>query len=100
MDEQILRRRLRTELDRKNALLERLYGVDPLDYDTVIDDLLGLAEVIRPHVVSSEGVVQDALAAGQDVLIECAQATMLDIDYGSYPYVTSSSPTAASSTST
>ena len=95
MDERILRRRLQTELDRKNALLDRLYGVDPLDYDTVVDDLLGLAEVIRPHVVSSEGIVQDALAAGQEVLIECAQATMLDIDYGSYPYVTSSSPTAA-----
>ena len=95
MDERILRRRLQTELDRKNVLLDRLYGVDPLDYDTVVDDLLGLAEVIRPHVVSSEGIVQDALAAGQEVLIECAQATMLDIDYGSYPYVTSSSPTAA-----
>lgn len=95
MDERILRYRLRTELDRKNVLLDRLYGVAPLDYDTVIDELLGLAEVIRPHVVASEVVVQDALAAGQIVLIECAQATMLDIDYGSYPYVTSSSPTAA-----
>ena len=95
MDERILRHRLRTELNRKNVLLDRLYGVAPLDYDTVVDELLGLAEVIRPHVVASEVVVQDALAAGQEILIECAQATMLDIDYGSYPYVTSSSPTAA-----
>ena len=95
MDERILRHRLRSELDRKNVLLDRLYGVAPLDYDTVVDELLGLAEVIRPHVVASEVVVQDALAAGQEILIECAQATMLDIDYGSYPYVTSSSPTAA-----
>ncbi len=95
MDERILRYRLRTELDRKNVLLDRLYGVAPLDYGTVVDELLGLAEVIRPHVVASEVVVQDALAAGQNILIECAQATMLDIDYGSYPYVTSSSPTAA-----
>ncbi len=95
MDERILRYRLRTELDRKNALLDRLYGVEPLDYDTVVSELLELAEVIRPHVVASEVVVQDALATGQNILIECAQASMLDIDYGSYPYVTSSSPTAA-----
>ncbi len=95
MDERILRHRLRSELDRKNVLLDRLYGVAPIDYDTVVDELLELAEVIRPHVVASEVVVQDALAAGQEILIECAQATMLDIDYGSYPYVTSSSPTAA-----
>lgn len=95
LDERILRYRLRTELDRKNVLLDRLYGVEPLDYDTVVSELLELAEVIRPHVVASEVVVQDALAAGQNILIECAQATMLDIDYGSYPYVTSSSPTAA-----
>ena len=95
MDERILRHRLRTELDRKNVLLDRLYGVGTLDYDTVAEELLELAEVIRPHVVASEVIVQDALAARQNVLIECAQATMLDIDYGSYPYVTSSSPTAA-----
>lgn len=95
MDERILRYRLRTELDRKNVLLDRLYGVAPLEFDTVVTELLELAEVIRPHVVASEVVVQDALAAGQNILIECAQATMLDIDYGSYPYVTSSSPTAA-----
>jgi adenylosuccinate synthase len=95
MDERILRYHLRTELDRKNAVLDRLYGAATLDFDDVIHELLELAEVIRPHVVASEVVVQDALAAGQDVLIECAQATMLDIDYGSYPYVTSSSPTAA-----
>ena len=95
MDERTLRHRLRTELDRKNVLLDRLYGAPALEFDVVAGELLELAEVIRPHVVASEVVVQDALAAGQDVLIECAQATMLDIDYGSYPYVTSSSPTAA-----
>lgn len=95
MDERVLRYRLRTELDRKNAILDKLYGAETLDYDTVVGELLELAEVIRPHVVASEVVVQDALATGRNVLIECAQATMLDIDYGSYPYVTSSSPTAA-----
>lgn len=95
MDEHLLRVRLGSVLDRKNAVLDRLYGAPTLDPATVIDDLLELAEIIRPHVVASEVVVQDALAAGQDVLVECAQATMLDIDYGSYPFVTSSSPTAA-----
>ncbi|HEV2529757.1 MAG TPA: adenylosuccinate synthase [Thermomicrobiales bacterium] len=95
MDEHFLRYRLRLELDRKNALMESGYGAPPMDYDPILDELLEAAEVLRPYVASSETLVQDALADGRDVLIECAQATMLDIDYGSYPFVTSSSPTAA-----
>ena len=95
LDDHFLRYRLRLELDRKNVLLEAVYGAPAMDYDPILDELLEAADVLRPYVTSSETLVQDALADGQDLLIECAQATMLDIDYGSYPFVTSSSPTAA-----
>ncbi len=57
--------------------------------------MIELTEFIRPMVIPTEVIVQDALADGERIIVECAQGAMLDIDYGTYPYVTSSSPTAA-----
>jgi adenylosuccinate synthase len=91
----ILRRRLAIELDANNQLLGAVYSAEGFDYDAMLLNLVEYAERIRPYVVASEILVQDELATGADVLIECAQGSMLDIDYGTYPYVTSSSPTAA-----
>jgi adenylosuccinate synthase len=91
----VLRRKLAIEIDAKNHHLAGVYGDAPLDYQALYAELMELAEVIRPMVVPTEVVVQDAISAGERIIIECAQGAMLDIDYGTYPYVTSSSPTAA-----
>ncbi|MGI8403754.1 MAG: adenylosuccinate synthase [Thermomicrobiales bacterium] len=91
----ILRRKLAIELDSKNQQLTRLYGDTALDFNDIYQSLIAWGDQLRPYVTATEVLVQDALSADKAVLIECAQGAMLDIDYGSYPYVTSSSPTAA-----
>ena len=91
----ILRRKLAIEVEVKNQHLGGVFGASPIAFQELFDQLVELAEFVRPMVAPTEVVVQDALDAGQRVIIECAQGAMLDIDYGTYPYVTSSSPTAA-----
>lgn len=94
-DEKTFVQRLHTVLTEKNALLQKIYDTDPLDESEILEKYAAYMERLAPHVVQSEVVVQDAIDAGKRVVIEGAQATLLDIDYGSYPYVTSTSPTAA-----
>ena len=89
------RSRIRTLVEEKNQLLTTMYGCAPLDPETVADQLLAAAETLRPAICETEPLVYEALAANQELLVECAQGAMLDIDYGTYPYVTSSSPSAA-----
>lgn len=91
----LLRRKLAIEVDAKNQQLAGVFGDPPLDFQPIYDELIELAEFMRPMIVPTEVVVQDVLHAGERILLECAQGAMLDIDYGTYPYVTSSSPTAA-----
>jgi adenylosuccinate synthase len=95
LDATTLGHTLEREIRRKNRLLSRVFGAPELDPVAVAREFAEYGERLRPHVVPSEVVVQDALAADRDVVVECAQGAMLDIDYGSYPFVTSSSPTAA-----
>ncbi len=66
-----------------------------IDYESIISRLGEIAEQLRPFIGPAEHRVQDALGRGERLLVECAQGVMLDIDYGTYPYVTSSSPSAA-----
>jgi adenylosuccinate synthase len=94
-DEREVISKLEKDFDARNRLLEHYYGSEPVDGVAVTRQLLEAAEILYPFVAHSEEVVQDALDRGEQVIIECAQGAMLDIDYGSYPYVTSSSPTAA-----
>ncbi|MCL3777771.1 MULTISPECIES: adenylosuccinate synthase [unclassified Actinomyces] len=93
-DESILRQKVRSALDQKNGVLTKILGTDAVDPEAVADDLLSYAERVRPMVIDCSLVLNDALDAGQTVLFEAGQATMLDIDHGTYPFVTSSSPTA------
>lgn len=90
-----LRRKLAVEVDAKNQLFDRVYGAAPIEFAPLYDRLVGWGERLSRYVTPTEVSVQDALADGKDVIVECAQGAMLDIDYGTYPYVTSSSPTAA-----
>lgn len=95
IDAATLRDRLGTELREKNAILSGVYGQPELDLNDLLHDLMTQGERLAAFVAPSESLVQDALARGDQVVIECAQGAMLDIDYGTYPFVTSSSPTAA-----
>ncbi|MCC6705827.1 MAG: adenylosuccinate synthase, partial [Thermomicrobiales bacterium] len=78
-----------------NELLTRFYGAQPLDPDQVVSDLELAAQFLRPFIGDAEARVQEMLIAGKRALIECAQGPMLDVDFGTYPYVTSSSSSAA-----
>jgi adenylosuccinate synthase len=95
LDEASLLRKLSWEIGTKNQILTQLLREQPLSLTDVYRQLVEVGARLRGHVVPAEVVVQDALASGRGVLIECAQGAMLDVDYGTYPYVTSSSPTAA-----
>ena len=87
--------RVRWEVDQKNEIIARLYNGEPLDGGAVLQKTEAWAERLAPYTGPIHVDVQDTLDAGEHVLIECAQGALLDIDYGTYPFVTSSSPTAA-----
>lgn len=87
--------RLRHVLDEKNAVLTHLYQRPPLDYASIYEAYLELAEVMRPYVADTGALINQALRGGQRVLFEGAQGVMLDLDHGTYPYVTSSSASSA-----
>ncbi len=94
-DERTVRADLARNFEARNRLLSGYYGVDEVDAAVTTERLIEAAEILHPFVSQAEEVVQDALDRGERVIVECAQGAMLDIDYGSYPFVTSSSPTAA-----
>ena len=86
--------KLKVNLEAKNAIITKIYGAEPFDYDTVLKEYLAYAEELRPFVADTGVVMDELFSAGKNVLFEGAQATFLDIDHGTYPYVTSSNPTA------
>ena len=85
--------RLEQTLAFKNALMTKVYGGEPMSLDEVLAKCSAWASALRPYVGPAEQTVQDLLARDNVILLEGAQGTLLDIDHGSYPYVTSSSPT-------
>ncbi|HRF58337.1 MAG TPA: adenylosuccinate synthase [Fimbriimonadaceae bacterium] len=88
------RKRLQEVLAVKNRLLG-LFGQDPLDFDELYDEYAAYAERLTPFVADTDVILQDAVEAGERVMFEGAQGTFLDLDAGTYPYVTSSHPIAA-----
>ncbi|MBD2057916.1 adenylosuccinate synthase [Oculatella sp. FACHB-28] len=94
MDSEGLKEQLRWTISYKNVILEKLYELPPLDADAVIAEYLGYAERLRPHVVDSSLKIYDAVQKRRNILFEGAQGTLLDLDHGTYPYVTSSNPVA------
>jgi adenylosuccinate synthase len=93
-DEKILRQKVEGALELKNQLLVKAYNRKAMSVDAVVDDLLAHAERLRPMVADTSLLLTEALDAGEVVLLEGGQATMLDVDHGTYPFVTSSNPTA------
>jgi adenylosuccinate synthase len=94
LDAEEFERKLRRLVAEKNALFEQVYGVEGLKVEPILEEYLGYAEVIRPYVTDTSVVLNDAIDQGKRVLFEGAQGVMLDIDQGTYPFVTSSNPTA------
>ena len=94
MDPEEFARRLKINVTAKNRLLTEIFGKEPLDYDKILADYLGYAEKLRPYVTDTIFTLHDAIGRNEKILFEGAQATMLDLDYGTYPYVTSSHPVA------
>jgi adenylosuccinate synthase len=94
LDESILRRKIAIALDTKNDILEKVYGEPRLDADAVADQVLAVAPRIQPFIADTSLILDTAIRDGKTVLFEGAQGTLLDIDHGTYPFVTSSNPTA------
>ncbi len=94
-DESILRQKVEAALDQKNQLLVKVYNRREIDAEAIVQGLLAHAENLRPFVIDSGRFINDGLDDGKVVLFEGAQAHFLDVDHGTYPYVTSSNPIAA-----
>ncbi|MFC1968553.1 adenylosuccinate synthase [Chloroflexota bacterium] len=92
LDKEVLRARLGSVLDHKNVILTKVYGADPLSLENVYTQYCHYGERLAPFIKETELMMQEALEKGELVLLEGAQGTMLDPDFGTYPYVTSSSP--------
>ena len=93
-DESILRQKIEGALRQKNELLVKLYNRRAVEVEEIVETLLSYAERLRPMVVDTTLLLNDALDRGEVVLMEGGQATYLDVDHGTYPFVTSSNPTA------
>lgn len=90
---------LREVMEYHNFVLEHYYKVEPVEYAAVLDEALAHAEVLRPLVMDVTGYLHDCRIEGRDVLFEGAQGALLDIDHGTYPFVTSSTTTAGGAAS-
>jgi adenylosuccinate synthase len=87
--------RLRRVLDYKNDVLEKLYGIPPLDFDVIHRQYREFGERLAPYVTDTSLIVQEALDRGEEVLLEGAQGALLDVDFGTYEFVTSSVPSSS-----
>ena len=94
LDPKILRQKFETALAEKNVVLERVHEVAPLEVEELAERMEAYAARLRPYVADTSLLVDRALADGKRVLLEGAQGTLLDLDHGTYPFVTSSSPIA------
>lgn len=94
-DWNVFEEKLKSTLEIKNAEIEKVYGGEPFDYDEMVAQFKVIREKMLPMICDSVSLVNEALENDKIVLFEGAQANMLDINYGTYPFVTSSSPTSA-----
>jgi adenylosuccinate synthase len=92
LDEKIFAAKLEVVLYEKNLVLTKIYGRLPINLPDVLEEYLGYAERLRPYIADTVAAVHEALDAGKNVVFEGAQGTLLDLDHGTYPFVTSSNP--------
>lgn len=91
LDEKIFRLKVETALAQKNPILQKIYGLQTYTVEEICDEYLPYARIIKEYVTETAQLLNDALRDGKSILFEGAQGTLLDIDHGTYPYVTSSS---------
>jgi adenylosuccinate synthase len=96
LNAETFRRRLAQILEYKNAIITKIFGGEALSIDEIHAEYLGYAERLRPYICETTRLVAEAIEAGDEVLLEGAQGTLLDPDFGTYPFCTSSSPLAGS----
>ena len=94
LNHEVFSEKLRVQLDRVNHQLKVLYQEEGFDFEAVRDEYLGYAERLRPYVCDTSVLINHMLDEGKPILFEGAQGTMLDVDHGTYPFVTSSHPIA------
>ena len=94
LDRDLLRKKLLESMEEKNAILQKVYGAGELDVDAIIEEYVEFDKLIDPFITDTTELLGKALAQGKRILAEGAQGSLLDIYFGTYPYVTSSHPTA------
>ena len=92
IDREEFAKRLKEILPTKNLILEKIYNHAPINYDEILNEYNAYADRLRPYVCDTIALINEEIDSGRKILFEGAQATMLDIDYGTYPYVTASHP--------
>ena len=92
-DQGVLREKLKRNIDEANRILDALYHAETLDADRIIEEYMAFADRIGPFVTNTSEYLNDAIDAGREILFEGSQGTLLDVDHGTYPYVTSSNTT-------
>ncbi len=93
LDEKVFREKLSAQIDRKNDIIVKLFGAEPIKKEELIETYVEYAKRLKPYIRDTGVMVYDALKKGEKVLFEGAQGSLLDVDLGTYPYVTSSHPT-------
>ena len=94
LDDEIFREKLRANLDEKNAIFTKIYGVSGFDFDTIYKEYTGYARRLKRYISDTTILLNEALRKKKRILFEGAQGTLLDVDHGTYPFVTSSNATA------
>jgi adenylosuccinate synthase len=93
-DESILRKKVEGSLASKNQTLVKVYNRRAVDVNSIVTELLSYADKLKPYLANTSLLLHEALVRGDNVLLEGGQGTLLDVDHGTYPFVTSSNPTA------
>ena len=93
-DESILQKKIEGALKDKNQVLTKVFNRKDMQVSEILDEYLGYAEILRPYIADTALLLNNALERGKTVLLEGSQGTLLDVDHGTYPFVTSSNPTA------
>ena len=91
LDEKIFRLKVQTALSQKNPILEKIYGIHTYTVEEICEEYLPYARILKPYIVETTELLNGAVREGKNILFEGAQGTLLDVDHGTYPYVTSSS---------
>ncbi|WP_300712377.1 adenylosuccinate synthase [uncultured Brachyspira sp.] len=94
LNKETFKKKLKFNVELKNKLLKKLYNHEGVDYDNILKEYLEYAERLKPYIADTSIILNKAVKENKNILFEGAQATMLDLDYGTYPFVTSSNPSA------